>query len=104
MENTDLIPPNDEIFTTSVRLTIMILLYTHKKVNFTDLQKLLHITPGNLDHHIRKLEHIKYVKTYKKLFPRRPLTVVEITNFGKNAFREYVKNFRDILNKIQLDS
>ena len=98
----DLMPPNDDIFTTSVRLTIMILLCNHKKAVFMDLQKLLQITPGNLDHHIRKLEEAKYVKTYKQIFPRRPLTIVEITELGKNSIREYIKSFQNVMNKIEL--
>ena len=98
----DLVPPNDKVFTTSARLTIMILVYTHKKIKFSDLQDLLHLTPGNLDHHIKKLEEVNYVTTYKKFYPGRPLTVVEITEYGKEAFKEYIKNLRDLLNKIPL--
>jgi DNA-binding MarR family transcriptional regulator len=80
----------------------MILLSNHKKINFTELQKLLHLTPGNLDHHLRKLEAVNYVKTYKKLSPlRRPLTMVEITPHGKKAFGEYIKNLREVLNTLQ---
>lgn len=101
MDKSNLILPTDEIFTTSVRLTIMILLYSYKKINFTELQKLLHLTSGNLNHHLSKLEGEKYVKTYKKLSSlRKPLTMVEITPLGKNAFEEYVKNLRDVLNSL----
>jgi DNA-binding transcriptional ArsR family regulator len=48
-------------------LTIMLLLYLHKKVGFTELQKLLQLTPGNLDHHLRKLTQAGYIKTTKTL-------------------------------------
>ena len=67
MKKTDLILPEDKLFTPSIRLTLMILLLTHKKINFTELQKLLNLTPGNLDHHLKKLEKAGYVKVYKKL-------------------------------------
>ncbi|MFX0095456.1 MAG: transcriptional regulator [Candidatus Hodarchaeota archaeon] len=97
-----LILPSDRIFTTSVRLTIMILVYTHKKIKFADLQELLHLTPGNLDHHLKKLEEVNYLTIYKKLFPGRPLTVVEITDQGAKAFKDYIKDLRDLLNKIAL--
>lgn len=83
----------------------MILLLNHNKVNFTELQKLLQLTPGNLDHHLKKLEAANYVKTYKKLSSlRRPLTMVEITAHGKKAFEEYIKNLREILNRMVLPS
>ena len=56
----------DKPFSTSNRLTIMILLFIHKKINFTELQKLLNLTPGNLDYHLRKLERAHLIKGYKK--------------------------------------
>jgi DNA-binding MarR family transcriptional regulator len=105
MDKTELIFPEDKLFTPSIRLTIMILLLTHKKINFTELQKLLGLTPGNLDHHLKKLETANYIKTYKKLSPwRKPLTQIEITPTGKQSFENYLRNFRDILNKIGLPS
>ena len=51
-----------EIFSDQQRFTIMLLLYLHKKAGFTQLQKLLGLTPGNLDYHIRKLEEIGLLK------------------------------------------
>ncbi len=105
MNDSNLILPEDKLFTPSIRLTIMILLLTHKKINFTQLQKLLSLTPGNLDHHVKKLEKAGYVKVYKKLSPlRSPLTLIEVTSTGKLSFESYLKNFRDILNKIKLSS
>ncbi|MFX0087684.1 MAG: transcriptional regulator, partial [Candidatus Hodarchaeota archaeon] len=102
---TKLILPNDTLFTTSVRLTIMILLLNHKKINFTEMQKLLQLTPGNLDHHLRKLVDAHYVKTYKKLSSlRKPLTMVEITDNGKKDFIEYIKKFKDVLDNIVISS
>ncbi|MHA1945337.1 MAG: transcriptional regulator [Candidatus Hodarchaeales archaeon] len=105
MNNTNLILPEDKLFSPSIRLTIMILLLNHKKINFTELQKLLNLTPGNLDHHVKKLEKAGYIKVYKKLSPlRSPLTLIEVTSTGKLSFESYLKNFRDILNKIKLSS
>jgi DNA-binding MarR family transcriptional regulator len=105
MNKTNLILPSDKLFTTSVRLTVMILLLNHKKINFTDLQKLLQLTPGNLDHHLRKLEEAQHVKTYKKLSSlRKPLTIVEITDNGRKDFIEYIKKFKDVLDNIVLSS
>jgi DNA-binding MarR family transcriptional regulator len=105
MNKTNFILPEDKLFAPSTRLTIMILLFNHKKINFTELQKLLSLTPGNLDHHVKKLEKAGYVKVYKKLSPlRRPLTLIEITSSGKLSFENYLKNFRDILNEIKLSA
>jgi len=101
MDKPELILPENKLFTPSIRLTIMILLLTHKKINFTELQKLLSLTPGNLDHHLRKLEKASYVRIFKKLSPlRSPLTLIEMTPTGKLSFENYLKNFKEILNNI----
>jgi DNA-binding MarR family transcriptional regulator len=102
MDKNDLIIPSDEIFSTSCRLTIMILLYNHRRINFTELQKLLKLTPGNMDHHVKKLENAGYIRTYKKLFLKRPLTMIEITKTGKKAFKDYIKKFQYVLDSLKL--
>jgi DNA-binding MarR family transcriptional regulator len=103
MENSTI--PTDELFTTSVRITIMLLLFNHKRISFTELQKLLQLTSGNLDHHIKKLESANYVKTYKKFTSsKRPLTTVEITSHGKTVFEKYIKNLKNVLNAIVLST
>ena len=89
-----------ELFSALPRLTIMLLIYLHKKVGFTELQKLLQLTPGNLDHHVRRLKKAGYVKT-RQIFSWRPLTVIEITNEGANAFREYAIKLRKLLETVE---
>jgi DNA-binding MarR family transcriptional regulator len=87
------------IFSAQQRFTIMLLLYLHKRAGFTELQKLLQLTPGNLDHHIRKLEEIGYVKT-RHVLDWRPLKVIEISKAGANAFKDYAINLRNILEQV----
>ena len=87
------------IFSAQQRFTIMLLLYLHKRAGFTELQKLLQITPGNLDHHIRRLEEVGYVKT-RHILDWRPLKVIEISRTGAQAFREYALNLRKLLEQV----
>jgi len=87
------------IFSAQQRFTIMLLLYLHKKVGFTELQKLLQLTPGNLDHHVRRLEDVGYVKS-RHVLDWRPLKVIEITKRGGIAFREYAINLRQLLDQV----
>lgn len=89
-----------EIFSALPRLTIMLLLFLHRKVGFTEIQKLLQLTPGNLDHHLRKLKQAGYIKT-RKAFSWRPLTIIEITNEGALAFREYAINLKKLLEEVK---
>ena len=87
------------VFSAQQRFTIMLLLYLHKKVGFTELQKLLQLTPGNLYHHISKLEEVGYVKT-RHVLDWRPLKVIEITKAGAKAFREYATTLRQLLEQV----
>ncbi|MFX1517806.1 MAG: transcriptional regulator [Promethearchaeota archaeon] len=89
-----------EIFTDHPRFTIMFLIFLNKTVGFTELQRLLKLTPGNLDHHIKKLEKAGYVKIRKKI-SWRPLNVVEITDQGVEAFRNYTSDLKQMLEKIK---
>ena len=87
------------IFSAQQRFTIMLILYLHKKAGFTEVQRLLQLTPGNLDHHIRRLEEAGYVKT-RHVLDWRPLKVIEITRAGAMAFKEYAINLRQLLEQI----
>ncbi|MFX1285702.1 MAG: transcriptional regulator [Promethearchaeota archaeon] len=89
-----------EVFSDQPRFTIMFLIYLNKTVGFTELQRLLKLTPGNLDHHIKKLARVGYVIMRKK-FSWRPLNVVTITPKGAEAFREYTSNLKQMLKKIE---
>ena len=87
------------IFSAQQRFTIMLLLYLHKRAGFTELQKLLQLTPGNLDHHVRKLEEAGFVKT-RHVLDWRPLKVIEISKAGAQAFRDYALNLRQLLEQV----
>jgi DNA-binding MarR family transcriptional regulator len=78
----------------------MIILCNHRKVSFTELQKLLHLTAGNLNFHIEKLKKANYVKTHKSLATGRPKTVIKLTELGEASFKEYIYKFRHILNQL----
>ncbi|MFX0061927.1 MAG: transcriptional regulator [Candidatus Hermodarchaeota archaeon] len=103
-QNTDkheLIPPIDTVFGSPIRLAIMLILLGSKKVGFTELQKLLKITPGKLGHHINKLETKNYVHITKTFLLMRPHTVIKLTADGEASFRDYIRKLRTILNKIE---
>ena len=92
-------PDAGGVFSAQQRFTIMLLLYLHKRAGFTELQKLLGLTPGNLDHHVRRLEKAGYVKT-RHVLDWRPLKVIEITRRGATEFREYALNLRQLLEQV----
>jgi len=100
MAESDELPELNEIFSAPQRMAIMFLLYFHRRVKFKDMQRLLNITPGNLDHHVRKLKKTGCVKT-PYLLSWRPLVVIEITDRGTEAFRDYAIKLRKQLEKIK---
>lgn len=97
------IPSSKEPFTASVRFTIMLILYTHERIEFSKLQKLLKLTSGNLDHHLKKLQDANLIKSRKEIFPERPLTAIRITELGKRKFKEYISNLKNILDEIAIN-
>jgi len=78
----------------------MFLLNLHRRAGFTELQRLLGLSPGNLDHHLRRLSEAGYVKT-RYVLDLRPLKVVEITSLGAEVFREYAAGMRELLKLIE---
>ncbi|MFW9997034.1 MAG: transcriptional regulator [Candidatus Odinarchaeota archaeon] len=84
------------IFSDPNRFIIMFLLYYNVKMNFSDLQEKLKLTPGNLGHHLKKLEQVGFVRT-QKIISWRILTLVSITDVGSKAFENFAKRMKRIL-------
>ena len=95
------LPPSNGIFSFSIRFNIMLLLYVHKKISFIELQKLLNLTSGNLNHHLTKLTEEDYIQNKKIIFSTKPMNMIFITEKGKQDFKSYLSNFKDILSKIE---
>jgi DNA-binding MarR family transcriptional regulator len=87
-------------FSSPKRLALVLLIYLRGRVGFTDLQKLLGLTPGNLDHHLRSLQDQGIVKMRKR-FSWRPIVMVEITPEGAEALRDYVGKLRSLLDEME---
>jgi DNA-binding MarR family transcriptional regulator len=100
MDKSKFLPPQDEVFVTSVRLPIMLILYAHKRINFTELETLLHLTSGNLNFHLKKLLEVDYVKIRKSILTGRIKTIVEITKKGEIAFKEYIGHFKQAIDQL----
>jgi len=89
-----------KVFHTQPRFSIMYLLFLKRRVGFTELKDLLGLTPGNLDHHLRKLEAAGLVRN-RKMLSWRPLNMIGITEEGAASFREYAIHLRELLKRIQ---
>jgi DNA-binding MarR family transcriptional regulator len=54
------------------------------------------MTPGNLSAHLRKLENAGYVEITKEFIDRKPHTALALTKKGRDAFKQYRKNIKQI--------
>ncbi len=82
------------------RFKIILLLYTHNKIGFTILRKLLHLTAGNLEHHLKVLKDKRWVKE-RTIFSFRPLLVIEITETGRISFQTQALKLKKLLDHIE---
>lgn len=80
------------------RLIIMILLYLNGRMKFTELQRILGLTPGNLAGHIRKLREKGYIRVRKTyILELRPATIIEITPEGAKELLAFMRKLSDLL-------
>jgi DNA-binding MarR family transcriptional regulator len=89
----------ERVFQSQPRFSIMYLLFLKRKIGFIELKQLLGLTPGNLDHHIKKLEETSLVRS-RRMLSWRPLVIIEITPSGADTFREYIVKLKGLLEGI----
>jgi DNA-binding MarR family transcriptional regulator len=77
-----------------VRLGIMIVLKRKKKMIFSEIQKVLRLTPGNLSSHLNYLERGGYVSVRKGLLSAGPRTIVKITSEGEEELKTYLSRLK----------
>ena len=80
------------------RLMIITQLYVVESADFLFLQNQLKMTPGNLSSHLSKLEEAGYVEIVKEFIDKKPHTALRLTQKGKQAFKDYRINLKQIFN------
>lgn len=88
-----------EVLGNPVRLGIMLYLLSRGRAVFSEIQKVLDLTPGNLDSHLKTLEKAGMVRI-RKVIAGRPRTAVEITEKGVDEVREYVDRLKEVLSRV----
>ena len=79
---------------------IMAQLYVVQSADFLFLQRQTQMTPGNLSAHLSKLEDVGYVEITKEFIERKPHTALALTKKGRNAFRQYRRDIKQIADKL----
>lgn len=82
------------------RLGIMSILMASKEADFNFLKEKLNLTDGNLSSHLSLLEKEKYIKIRKKFVKKKPKTLCQITEKGREAFKEYLDNLEKIIRSL----
>ncbi len=93
--NLPLFQPND-LLKVPLRFNIMFLLFNYNQMGFTELHKLLKCTPGNLDHHLKKLLAAGWIQD-RVAFSPRPLKFLRITPLGQENIRSQIQQLKTLL-------
>jgi len=79
------------------RLGIMSILMASEEVEFNYLKERLKLTDGNLSTHLSLLEKERYIRIKKKFAKKKPKTLCQMTEKGRQAFKEYLENLEKII-------
>ena len=85
-----------EMFQSKLRLMIVSGLIK-QPLSFTALRQLTGATDGNLSVQINKLADAGYIIVRKEFSGKKPLTTCELTQDGRESFRQYVELLNSIL-------
>ena len=86
----------DRVIHEPARLIIMSHLYVLDRADFLFLKQQTGLTWGNLSSHITKLETAGYVEVIKKFVDRKPYTLIQLTEEGREAFRLYQRQMKHV--------
>ena len=79
---------------------LMTQLYVVESADFLFLQNQFQLTPGNLSAHLSKLEKAGYVEIVKEFIEQKPHTALKLTKKGRNAFKEYQQNIKQVFSDL----
>ncbi len=85
-----------ELFQSKLRLMIISALI-REKLSFNALKEITGATDGNLSVQIAKLSEAGYINVYKEFIGKKPLTTCELTDLGRESFRQYVELLNGVL-------
>jgi len=80
------------------RLGILTSLMSHPAgLTFADLKELCGLTDGNLNRHLHALEEAQLVRTWKSNRHKRPQTLCQLTEEGKDRFVAYIASLEQVV-------
>lgn len=88
---------NDDVLLSKIRLGIVAELLGVEWAGFSELQRSLAVTNGNLGAHLAKLVDAEFVDEEKTFVNRRPQTRYRLTARGKEALVDHVRRMQELL-------
>lgn len=94
------LPEIDRVVHEPARLTLLAYLYVVESADFLFLKNQTGMTGGNLSSHMSKLEAAGYVEVQKEFVGKIPRTLFRLTDRGREAFRNYRDNMKQVLDDL----
>jgi len=90
----------DQVVHAPARLMVLTYLYVVESADYVFLMRLTGLTWGNLSTHLGKLEQAGYVEIQREFRGKKPHSTVRLTEQGRDAFREYRRSMRQLLDDL----
>jgi DNA-binding MarR family transcriptional regulator len=87
----------DPLIHSPLRLSIISLLVTSEKVEFTHIKEVTKAAAGNISIQVKKLQEAGYIKVEKTFKNNYPKTMLSITDKGVVAFESYVNSIKKLM-------
>lgn len=82
------------------RLRVMTYLYVVDSIDFVYLKRVTGMSWGNLSTHLTKLEQGGYISLRKSFQDKKPNTMIQLTDEGRQAFRQYKDSMQQALGNL----
>ena len=90
----------DKLIHEPARFKLMAHLYVIESADFLFLMRQTELSFGNLSSHMTKLEKAGYVTIKKEFVGKKPHTMLELTENGRDAFDKYRTDMKKALDDI----
>ena len=87
----------DAVLHQPVRTQIVAYLIGREEATFSEFKRVLRVSDGNLESHMKKLIAADYMTTRKDASSARQQTVYSLTSSGRAALRQYMENLQQML-------
>ena len=99
-EREDILAEIDPLIHAPARLRVMTYLYVVDSIDFVYLKRVTGMSWGNLSTHLTKLEDGGYISLRKSFQDKKPNTMIQLTEAGRQAFRRYKDDMQQALGNL----